>query len=52
MNELPDLYPGFAERRFNTGSAEIFARIGADLSEDRPLTTTGTTEALDRFSRP
>ena len=28
MTWLPDLYPGFAERRFKTGSAEIFARIG------------------------
>ena len=28
MSPLPDLFPGFAERRFKTDGAEIFARLG------------------------
>ena len=28
MTQLPDLFPGFAQRRFKTEGAEIFARTG------------------------
>ncbi len=28
MSQLPDLFPGFAERRFKTDGADIFARVG------------------------
>jgi len=30
MQTLPDLFPGFEERRFTTRGAEIFARIGGE----------------------
>ena len=30
MNALPDLFPGFETRRFQTSGAEIFVRLGGE----------------------